>query len=314
MDSSASMTFPMVKKFGFLSRRKSIDRPVASDRAPAPETSRPRADSYSRTRNPSSSTAPRTSSSTLASSTSPSISRSIANSITSSEYSSLSECSPTPSIVTQTLSPLQKLSVLDDNDRLSPLLEDDPNSFNLIAQLNNENGPSQYSLETRSEQLFSKQHFEAILNHTPSLLRFSSFLRITRPKSLPVLIYFLDSLKALRAIKYANAVTEALEPIPGLGFSQSVPQPSVNTALEEKAKQALDVLVRDDLPAFITQILIQVTSVSITRRVTGNLPPLLHQASEGLAEVFCLTDPSRTDNPIIFASEGMYYMPSRGVL
>lgn len=28
--------------------------------------------------------------------------------------------------------------------------------------------------------------------------------------------------------------------------------------------------------------------------------------SEGLAETFCLTDPSRRDNPIIFASEGTY--------
>lgn len=28
--------------------------------------------------------------------------------------------------------------------------------------------------------------------------------------------------------------------------------------------------------------------------------------SEGLAETFCLTDPSRLENPIIFASEGMY--------
>lgn len=28
--------------------------------------------------------------------------------------------------------------------------------------------------------------------------------------------------------------------------------------------------------------------------------------SEGLAETFCLTDPSRRDNPIIFASDGMY--------
>jgi hypothetical protein len=74
--------------------------------------------------------------------------------------------------------------------------------------------------------------------------------------------------------------------------------------LEEKANHAFDVLVRDDLPAFITHVFTQVVSVNISKRITGNLPPMLREASEGLAEVFCLTDPSRTDNPIIFASEG----------
>lgn len=38
----------------------------------------------------------------------------------------------------------------------------------------------------------------------------------------------------------------------------------------------------------------------------GTLPPHLREASEGLAEVFCLTDPSRPDNPIVFASEGLW--------
>lgn len=28
--------------------------------------------------------------------------------------------------------------------------------------------------------------------------------------------------------------------------------------------------------------------------------------SEGLAETFCLSDPARHDNPILFASEGEY--------
>lgn len=29
--------------------------------------------------------------------------------------------------------------------------------------------------------------------------------------------------------------------------------------------------------------------------------------SEGLAETFCLSDPARHDNPILFASEGKVY-------
>jgi hypothetical protein len=221
--------------------------------------------------------------------------------VRSSADSVISYESSAPSIATQALPPLQQ-RVLDDDDRLSPLLEDDPRSFDLVAPVENER--KQTSLEDQSEQLFSRQHLQAIFNDTPSLLRFTTFLTASRPKSVPILIYYLDALKALRAIQYANAVAEALEPIEKLEFTENPARPTINTILEEKANQAFDVLVRDDLPAFITHVFTQVASVSIAKRVTGNLPPMLREASEGLAEVFCLTDPSRSDNPIIFASEG----------
>ncbi|RMZ72194.1 Hisactophilin c49s mutant phototropin phy3 fusion [Pyrenophora seminiperda CCB06] len=230
----------------------------------------------------------------------------------SSADSVISYESMAPSIITQHLPPLQqKGGTLDDGDRLSPLLEDDPQSFDLVcAPMENHR---QFSLEDRSEQLFSKQHLEAIFADTASLLRFTSFLSVARPKSVPTLIYYLDALKALRAISYANAVAEALEPIDGLDFTDTPARTTVNTVLEEKASRAFDILVRDDLPAFITHVFIQIVSVSIAKRVTGNLPPMLREASEGLAEVFCLTDPSRTDNPIIFASEEFHRTTQYGV-
>ena len=146
-------------------------------------------------------------------------------------------------------------------------------------------------MESRSEQLFSKQHLEAIFRDTASQLRFTSFLSVARPTSLPTLIYYLDALKAMRAINYANAVAEALKPIRGLDFTETAPRPTLNAVLEDKARQAFEILVRDDLPAFITHVFIQVASVSISKRVIGNLSPLLREASEGLAEVFYLTDP-----------------------
>ncbi|KAF2476580.1 uncharacterized protein BDR25DRAFT_277827 [Lindgomyces ingoldianus] len=204
------------------------------------------------------------------------------------------------------LPPLQQKGLLDDVDRLSPLLEDDPHSFDLVAPNEAETGTA-FSLELRSEQMLSTAHLQAIFHDTPSFLRFTSFLSMARPKSVPVLIYYLDALKAIRAINYANAVAEALEPIEGHEFTENPARPTVNAILEDKANQAFDKLVREDLPAFITHIFIQVVSVSIQKRVTGNLPPLLREASEGLAEVFCLTDPSRSDNPIIFASEAEFH-------
>jgi hypothetical protein len=240
---------------------------------------------------------PYTSQTTRERSTGPTTLRSSADSVISYE-------STAPSFATQQLAPLQqKGGMMDDGDRLSPLMEDDPASWDLIsAPVENER--KAFSLEARSEQLFSKQHLEAIFADTATLLRFTNFLSVARPDSVPILIYYLDALKALRAISYANAVAEALEPIEGLEFTDTPARTTLNTVLEEKANRAFEILVRDDLPAFITHIFVQVVSVSISKRVTGNLPPMLREASEGLAEVFCLSDPSRADNPIIFASEG----------
>jgi hypothetical protein len=223
--------------------------------------------------------------------------------IRSSADSVMSVETSAPSFATHNLVPLQNKSASEE-DRLSPLMEDDPKSWDLVAPQEPSTGRKQYSLEDRSDQLFSKQHLQAIFADTATLLRFTSFLNSARPGSVPTLIYYLDALKALRAISYANAVAEALEPINGLEFTENPARPTVNAVLEEKANQAFDVLVRNDLPAFITHIFTQVVTVSISKRVTGNLSPMLREASEGLAEVFCLSDPSRTDNPIIFASEG----------
>lgn len=121
---------------------------------------------------------------------------------------------------------------------------------------------------------------------------------------MPILIYYLDALKSLRAINYANAVAEALEPLDGFEFTSIPPRPTVNAVLENKARQAFDVLVQEDLPAYITHVFIKVVGESVRKRITGSLPVAARDTSEGLAEVFCLTDPSRADNPIIFASEG----------
>lgn len=203
----------------------------------------------------------------------------------------------------RTLPPLQAKAHVDEADRLEPLLEDDPRSFDLVVPAE-EHGPG-FSLEKRSEELFCREHLETIFADPPLLLRFTSFLSTFRPHSVPLLIYYLDALKALRAINYANAIAEALEPIPGFDFTEHPARATVNSVLEDKARQAFDALVRDDLPAYITHVFVQVVSVSIERRITGTLAPHLREASEGLAEVFCLSDPSRPDNPIVFASEGM---------
>lgn len=193
---------------------------------------------------------------------------------------------------------------LDEHDSLEPLCEDDldPGSFDLVAPPDRD--IKQYSLESRSELLFSAEHLKVIFKDPSLFLRFTGFLSSERPSSVPILLYYLDAVKALKALDYANAVGNSLETIRDFEFTSSSAQPTQNLDLESKANKAFEVLVRDDLPAYIASVYIQTVSVSIQRRITGTLPPHLREASEGLAEVFCLTDPARPDNPIVFASEG----------
>lgn len=188
---------------------------------------------------------------------------------------------------------------------MEPLTGDPAGSYDLVAPP--EHGYHQsFSLERRSEQLFSRAHLQIIFSNPSSLLRFTAFLSTHRPQSVPILIYYLDALKALKAIGYANAIAEALSPIKGHDFTINLAQSTANHELEDKAASAFEVLTLEDLPAFITHIYVQIVSMSISQRITGTLAPHLREASEGLAEVFCLTDPSRPDNPIVFASEGTF--------
>ncbi|KZL67734.1 hisactophilin c49s mutant phototropin phy3 fusion protein [Colletotrichum tofieldiae] len=210
------------------------------------------------------------------------------------------------------LPPLQTKGAGDD-EILEPLAEEEiePGSFDLVVPSHGDNG--QYSLEARSELLFSKDHLKAIFKDHILLQRFTDFLHSARPDSLPLLTYYLDCLKALRAIAYANAIANGLDTLPEHGFSSANTDNTTNSSLEKKAEAAFDILVQEDLPAYITYMWIQTVSVSIKRRITGTLPVQLREMSEGLAEVFCLTDPSRHDNPIVMASEEFHRTTQYGM-
>lgn len=206
------------------------------------------------------------------------------------------------------LPPLQTSGNLDEEQRdaYEPINEDDPTSYDLVVPDRPETQTkASFSLEKQSQALFSKEHLQIIFGDPGFLLRFTSFLGLHRPQSVPILVHYLDSLKALRALHYANAILEGLDEVPGLDFTVGAVEPTANAALLKRATDAFDYLVREELPAYVTYEYIQIVSASITARISGLLAPHLREASEGLAEVFCLTDPSRPDNPIVFASEGM---------
>ncbi|KAL8648303.1 MAG: hypothetical protein Q9210_005066 [Variospora velana] len=194
----------------------------------------------------------------------------------------------TGDVIPRELPPLQAQSTLDEYDQMRPLSGDLLGSFDLVAPPVEAHQP--FSLENRAEQLFSREHLRVVFSNPTLLLRFTAFLSTHQPASVPLLIQYLDALKALRAIRYSNAVAEALNPIRGHDFTTSPVPATINPVLENRAAQAFDALVDNDLPAYITHMYIQIVSLSISQRITGTLAPHLREASEGLAECFVLTD------------------------
>lgn len=189
-----------------------------------------------------------------------------------------------------------------DHDTLEPLAEEDidPASFDLVAPVKSS---KTYDLENQSVMLFSRQHLAVILDDPILLQRFTNYLHRWRPDSVPLMVYYLNALKALKALSYANALTMHLQKINGLDFTADKASLIKGQELRSQADKAFQALADQDLPAFVTQTYIQTVSITVKRRIAAILPPELQEQSEGLAEVFCLTDPSRPDNPIIFASE-----------
>lgn len=159
-------------------------------------------------------------------------------------------------------------------------------------------------LEKRSELLFCREHLQLILADSTLSLNFTDFLRTYRPDSVPILAYYLDAAKAVKTIRYAEAIIKGLEPIPGHAFTSETNSATMAWVMEDKADRALDVLVKDDLPAFIAYIYVRTVDVALVDRVTGKEDPGSCGIADGLAEVFVLSDPSRPDNPIVFTSEG----------
>jgi hypothetical protein len=206
---------------------------------------------------------------------------------------------PTP----LTLSALQNQPPSERISKFDPVLSHNSKSYDL--NIPSKGQQEMYPLEKRAEELFSKEHLQVILSHPEFLSSFRNFLEQHRPPSFKVLTYYFDALKALRAIAYSNAVAEALDPIDKHEFTNTFPEPTVNKSLEEKAKQAFEFLVNEDLPAYVTYKYVDIVSKTIRSKITNSVPSGARYNSEGLAEVFCLTDPHRQDNPIVVSSEGM---------
>jgi hypothetical protein len=185
---------------------------------------------------------------------------------------------------------------------VEPISEDDPRSFDLVPATTG--GPQRgYNIEERAALLLGGRHLQTIFDDPRLYKNFVSWIQTYRPGSIPRLTIYRQAMKAIQAIKYSNAITSSMMPVEGRPFTEDKIEETVFPHLEELAKRAFDELVAEDFPAYICSIWIPIISATVHQRINGALPDSLKQASEGLAEVFCLTDPRQKDDPIVLASK-----------
>ncbi|KAJ5520734.1 PAS-associated C-terminal [Penicillium fimorum] len=230
--------------------------------------------------------------------------RSSPTSSTRDVHSSASNRSLRRNFIINELPVLQQKNPSKGSEQFNPIIKEiEESSFDLVAPYEGEAAPL-HTLEQQADLMFCSDHMLATLSNPRYLARFRDFLAHECPESLSTLNYYLNASKSLKAIEYANALVRLAVDMPASGIetAEHPVGPTVNIALEQRVRAALDVLTAEELPAFITSTYINITGKLVEERVRGTLQDKFQGTADALAEVFCLTDPSRPDNPIIFAS------------
>jgi len=150
------------------------------------------------------------------------------------------------------------------------------------------------NMEDLALHLFGVDHLKLILQSPIYFPRFQNFLARYRPHLALSLKRYLDVQKALSATNYANAVAESLWP--GLVAA------TIDTEFENKLDTTFTQLIQEALPGFVTYRMTQLVTEILVKEITGQAVPMMNNLVNGLAEVYCLTDPRIPDNPIIYAS------------
>ena len=116
---------------------------------------------------------------------------------------------------------------------------------------------------------------------------------------------YIESQKALTAIHYANALAEQV-----MGGHPHRPARRNAAVLDARfegfMRQSIEELVNDTLPAYITYQLVILVTEMLVKEITGNPAPIMREMVHRTSEVYFLSDPSLADDPIVFASEGMW--------
>lgn len=157
-----------------------------------------------------------------------------------------------------------------------------PDSFDLVPLSDHgSQGLSPSMLEQRCEIVFSDFHLHVILQDYSTLKRFTEFITTYRPKSLPLLRYYLSSMKAQAAMHLTNSIIQDLKPVlyhgVHLKFTESTAEVAESKELHDKIAKAFHILARDDLSAYVTYQWMKVVESSMKQRVTGLLPSHLKE-------------------------------------
>jgi hypothetical protein len=189
-------------------------------------------------------------------------------------------------------------SILDDSD---PKLGD-PAFFDLKPP---QSSASDVKLEEVVQRLFSQEHLHFIIADQALFYRFCIFVNRYKPQLAPTLVRYLEMRKAIKAIDYANAVARKIRwpsHTDHYKFSR-LAAATTDVRFDDYASRELKLLCTEVLPAFITHSLVNFVVDCVARDITGEAGPVIQDLVGNLAEIFCLTDPSLPDNPIIYASE-----------
>ena len=157
------------------------------------------------------------------------------------------------------------------------------------------------NIEELSNRFFSADHLDTILRDQNAGPRFVRFLNQYKPEYATTLTHYIESRKAITAVEYANAIASQ---IPTDDEEQPHFAATLDDAFANKSNQILEDLVEEALPAFLTHRMVGLVTDSLVKEITGEGAPLMRELIPNLAEVFCISDPSLTDNPIVYASEG----------
>lgn len=161
---------------------------------------------------------------------------------------------------------------------------------------------SHENMVTLAARLFSTEHLDFILRDHNAGPRFVQFLEQYKPQYSETLQHYIKARKALTAVQYANAIADGV--LSGQDGS-SLPAAKINESFDARAKQIAEDLVEEALPSYLTHRFTTVVTDVLVKTITNNNIPAMQELVPNLAEVYCISDPSLPDNPIVYASEGI---------
>lgn len=136
------------------------------------------------------------------------------------------------------------------------------------------------NIELLHDRLFSADHLKIIIRDHTLYSRFSSFLAKYRPHASQALARYVETQKAVAAVDYANAIAD--NQLPGTIAAL------LEENFEENSRGAIDELVNDALPGYVTHRLVQVVTETLVKEITG-------QNSENIQSSSCYS-PANTVN------------------